>query len=77
MPEQIKQEGITENQAENQTDIEKKHTNSNDIYMQSDIVDQLNYNQQSNMTLSAYSVITQSFSTVKINISNNQEVLEE
>ncbi len=67
MPEQAKQESITENQ----TDLEKKCKKSNDILMQSDIVDQLNYNQQSNMTLSAYSVITQSFSTVKINISNN------
>ena len=39
----------------------------NDVYMRADIIDQLNTNQQSNMTLSAYSVVTQSYSTVKIN----------
>ncbi len=37
------------------------------MHMQAEIVDQVNANQQSNMTLSAYSVITQSYSTVKIN----------
>lgn len=41
--------------------------------MASDIVDQINYNQQSNMSLSAYSVITQSYSTIKINISDNDD----
>lgn len=51
----------------------KKKTKANDILMASDIVDQINYNQQSNMSLSAYSVITQSYSTVKINISDNDE----
>lgn len=42
-----------------------------DIYMKAGIVDQFNTNQQSNMTLSAHSVITQSGSTVKINNSKN------
>lgn len=51
----------------------KKKTKANDILMASDIVDQINYNQQSNMSLSAYSVITQSYSTVKINISDNDK----
>lgn len=46
---------------------------SDDINMQSGIVDQVNYSHQSNMTLCAYSVITQSFSTVKINISGEME----
>ncbi|AZO95320.1 hypothetical protein GM661_09505 [Iocasia frigidifontis] len=54
-----------------QNSIQKKQTDTSDLFMQSDIVDQINYNQQSNMTISAYSVITQSFSTVKINVSNN------
>jgi hypothetical protein len=38
-----------------------------DVLMQADIIDQANTNQQSNMTLSAYSVITQSDSTVRLN----------
>lgn len=38
------------------------------VYMQADIIDQLNTNQQSNMTLSSCSVITQSGSAVKINV---------
>ncbi|NLZ93152.1 MAG: hypothetical protein GX922_03920 [Firmicutes bacterium] len=41
----------------------------NDVYMQADIIDQLNTNQQSNMTLSTTSVITQTGSLVKLNIS--------
>jgi hypothetical protein len=40
---------------------------SSEVYMQAGIVDQLNTNQQSNMTLSSQSFITQSYSTVKIN----------
>lgn len=40
----------------------------NDVYMQADIIDQLNTNQQSNMTLSTTSVITQTESLVKLNI---------
>ncbi|WP_028309660.1 hypothetical protein [Desulfitibacter alkalitolerans] len=36
------------------------------VYMQAEIIDQLNTNNQSNMTLSAYSIITQSSSMVKI-----------
>ena len=72
MPEEINNE--KKNIADNQFSDKE---NTNDIFMQSDIVNQINYNQQSNMTISAYSVITQSFSTVKINISNNQKELEE
>ncbi|MCG8502442.1 MAG: hypothetical protein MJB12_18825 [Firmicutes bacterium] len=45
-----------------------------DIYMQADMIDQVNKNQQSNMTLSAYSVITQSDSAVKINGGSQMEV---
>ncbi len=45
-----------------------KDSENYDTYMQADIIDQLNTNQQSNMTLSAYSIITQSYSTVKFNI---------
>ncbi|KNF08063.1 hypothetical protein CLPU_10c01180 [Gottschalkia purinilytica] len=41
--------------------------NDNGITMKANIIDQINTNQQSNMTLSAYSVITQVCSTVKIN----------
>ncbi|NLZ38843.1 MAG: hypothetical protein GX893_04465 [Firmicutes bacterium] len=41
----------------------------NDVYMQAEIIDQLNTNQQSNMTLSTGSVITQTGSLVKINVS--------
>lgn len=41
---------------------------SNGMHMQAGIIDQLNTNQQSNMTLSAYSVITQNCSTIKFNI---------
>lgn len=50
---------------------------SNDIYMQADIIDQVNTNQQSNMTLSAYSVITQSDSAVKINSAGGNEATGE
>ncbi|MFP4662404.1 MAG: hypothetical protein ACLFPF_09445 [Halanaerobiales bacterium] len=52
---------------------ENKSEISDDIYMQSGIVDQVNYSHQSNMTLCAYSVITQSFSTIKININEETE----
>lgn len=38
------------------------------VHMQADIIDQLNTNQQSNMTLSSGSVITQTESLVKLNI---------
>lgn len=44
-----------------------------DMYMQADIIDQVNTNQQSNMTLSAYSVITQSDSCIKINSGGDEE----
>lgn len=37
-----------------------------EYYMRSDIVDQSNIIHQSNMALSVYSVITQSYSSVKI-----------
>lgn len=40
----------------------------NDVYMEAEIIDQLNTNQQSNMTLSTESVITQSESMIKLNI---------
>lgn len=62
-----KKESITESQ----DCKEKDQISSDDIFMQSDIVDQLNYNQQSNMALSAYSIITQSFSTVNINFASD------
>lgn len=42
------------------------------IHMQADVIDQLNTNNQSNMTLSAYSLINQSCSTIKI--SGNSEI---
>ncbi|MEW6622866.1 MAG: hypothetical protein AB1420_07040 [Bacillota bacterium] len=45
--------------------------NPGDVYMQAEIIDQLNTNHQSNMTLSAYSVITQSASTIKISSSDD------
>ncbi|NLM97139.1 MAG: hypothetical protein GX175_05970 [Halanaerobiaceae bacterium] len=51
----------------------KKKNKTDEIMMASDIVDQINYNQQSNMSLSVYSVITQSYSTIKINISDNDD----
>ncbi|MGF7185435.1 hypothetical protein GGQ84_001524 [Desulfitispora alkaliphila] len=41
------------------------NTNSN-VHMEAQIIDQLNTNSQSNMTLSAYSVATQGATTVKI-----------
>ena len=40
--------------------------NNSEFYMKSDIVDQSNIISQSNMALSVYSVITQSYSSVKI-----------
>ena len=46
----------------------------NDLYMDAEIVDQVNTNQQSNMTLCSYSSVTQSYSTICINsISNSEE----
>ncbi len=47
---------------------------SNDVFMEAGIIDQFNTNQQSNMTLSAYSVITQSFSAIKINYQGDGEL---
>jgi hypothetical protein len=41
--------------------------NSNNIHMQSDRIDQVNINHQSNMTLSAHSSITQTFYSIKVN----------
>ncbi|MBZ2174248.1 hypothetical protein K8M07_03200 [Schnuerera sp. xch1] len=38
------------------------------VYMGAKIVNQINTNQQSNMCLSAYSVVTQNSSTVNINL---------
>lgn len=57
------------------TKKDKKLSNnkSDDILMKSDIVDQVNYSHQSNMTLCAFSVITQSFSNVKINVAGEME----
>ncbi|SCY50373.1 hypothetical protein [Alkaliphilus peptidifermentans] len=49
------------------TDGKSVKDNNRSVYMQADIIDQINTNQQSNMTLSAYSTITQSYSNVKIN----------
>ncbi|WP_192930235.1 hypothetical protein [Alkaliphilus pronyensis] len=49
------------------TDEKAVKKSSGDVYMQADIIDQINANQQSNMTLSAYSTITQSYSSIKIN----------
>lgn len=47
-----------------------------EVYMQADIVDQINTNQQSNMSLCTCSVITQSHSTVKLNSGGALEVDE-
>jgi hypothetical protein len=51
-----------------------KRKKSNGVHMQADIVDQINTNQQSNMALCLYSVITQSCSTVKLNGGGSLEV---
>lgn len=51
-----------------------KSPNKDNVHMQADIVDQINTNQQSNMVLSAYSVITQSCTTVKLNGAGSLEV---
>ncbi|HZK25869.1 MAG TPA: hypothetical protein VFC74_10875 [Oscillospiraceae bacterium] len=40
----------------------------NDVFMEAEIIDQLNTNQQSNMTLSTESVITQTESMLKLNL---------
>lgn len=40
--------------------------NNSEFYMRSDIIDQSNIISQSNMALSVYSVITQSYSSIKI-----------
>ncbi|MCW3490607.1 hypothetical protein [Dethiobacter alkaliphilus] len=45
-----------------------QRSNHEHVHMQADIIDQLNTNQQSNMTLSTGSVITQTESLVKLNI---------
>lgn len=55
---------MTENSSETLCDEQ----NNDGIIMEAEIVDQINTNQQSNMTLSSHSVITQTGSTVKINI---------
>ena len=53
---------MTEKLEKNSSQIDKQ----SEFYMRSDIIDQSNINSQSNMALSAYSVITQSYSSVKI-----------
>ncbi|MFZ5988376.1 MAG: hypothetical protein ACOYWZ_14795 [Bacillota bacterium] len=56
--------------------MSKDHDNKNklsDVHMQSDKVDQVNINHQSNMTLSAHSSITQSYYSVKV----NDDIIEE
>lgn len=53
-----------------------KNTKATDVYMEAGIIDQVNTNQQSNMTLSAYSVITQSYSAVKINSEGTKEIID-
>ncbi len=60
---------MAESQQKNSTEIEPLC----EYYMRSDIIDQSNIIHQSNMALSVYSVITQSYSSVKI---NNREVNE-
>ncbi|WP_066501020.1 hypothetical protein [Abyssisolibacter fermentans] len=45
----------------------KSFKKKNDVMMGAKIVNQLNTNQQTNMTLSAYCVTTQNSSTVNIN----------
>ncbi|WP_432401192.1 hypothetical protein [Wukongibacter sp. M2B1] len=64
---------MAENLKKNPSEIEQ----SCEFYMRSDIVDQSNIISQSNMALSAYSVITQSYSSVKINITGDEESEEE
>lgn len=39
----------------------------NSIHMQSDKIDQININHQSNMALSAHSTITQSYYSINVN----------
>lgn len=63
------------------TDKQKKHSpvidKNSEYYMKSDIIDQSNIITQSNMALSVYSVITQSYSSVKIINSGIEEGEEE
>ncbi len=47
-------------------DVRAADRKPNNIKMQSDVIEQFNTNQQSNMTLSAYSSITQTYNSVKI-----------
>lgn len=48
----------------------------NGIHMQSDKIDQVNINHQSNMTLSAHSTITQSYYSINVNDDITREVIE-
>ncbi|HHU30835.1 MAG: hypothetical protein QM368_05475 [Bacillota bacterium] len=50
-----------------ETKLPAGRRSNGDVLMQAEIIDQLNTNQQSNMTLSVEAVITQAESLVKLN----------
>jgi hypothetical protein len=58
-----------------QASMDKIKKNGN-IQMKSEIVDQININQQSNMALSANSTITQSYYHIKVNENTSEEGIQ-